>query len=325
MTLISIIGCGTHAQHHAKHCGDSACVVGVWDPDPKAAESISCVCKFRTIEDLLADIDTEAVMICSPDEFHLEQIEMALAAGKHVFCEKPLLVPGQSIERLEVAFNLAKEKGLALTSCHPRRYDRPFWWLDPMVSPRSGNPTFLKRFGKVVGFDFDFSYHKPSNEWKNTRSLLLDHLNHEVDLMNSLFGIQGFDAWRLHDGFDQYEVVGKRDDGIAFHFRGTRRLDAHIYPEWCRVRFERGEVALDMMMGVAHITDHERKTVEMIGDLAIDYDGRLSKVMKDFAVHQIEDGQEGYLSRAEMLMNTEAGIVLSDQKNVGVQRINIRI
>ena len=259
-------------------------------------------------------------MICSPDEYHLEQIEMALAAGKHVFCEKPLLVPGQPIERLEAAFNLAKTKKLVITSCHPRRFDRPFSWLMNNMSKSAGASSFLTRFGKVISFDFDFSYHAPSNVWKHARSLLLDHLNHEVDLMNALFGIQGFDAWRLQDGHDHYDVVGKRDDGITFHFQGTRRLQAHIYPEWCSVRFERGVVALDMMLGVAHISDHANKRTEMVGDLAIDYEGRLHQVMDNFTDVQIECRQRGYLSRSEMLMNTEAGIVLAASE--GVQRID---
>lgn len=321
MTIgIGIIGCGTHAQHHAKHYGKYFTTVGVWDPSAEAISKVSGK-KFSTLEALLAENKIEAVMIGSPDEFHLDQIEMSLQAGKHVFCEKPLLVPGQDILRLEEAFDFAFANNLVLTSCHPRRYDRPIQWLENKVFSRTDNNSFPLRFGKVVNFSFDFSYHEPSNDWKHTRSLLLDHLNHEVDLMNHLFGIQGFNAWKLADGFDHYDVVGKRDDGITFHFQGTRRLKGHIYPEWCRVRFERGEVVLDMMMGLAYVSDHDKKTIETIPNLAIDYEGRLEKVMHNF-YETINSDSVNYLSNAEMLMNTEAGIIL---QNEGIQRINIRI
>lgn len=319
---LGLIGCGTHARHHAANCGSMASVIAIWDPDPDAMNKLPGVTQHDSLESLLENEWCSAVLICSPDEYHLEQIEMALRAGKHVFCEKPLMVPGQEIERLEAAFALARSKKLVLTSCHPRRYDRPIWWLHDKVSLRSENPVFIERFGRVVSFDFDFSYHKPSNRWKHDRSLLLDHLNHEVDLMNCLFDIQGFDAWKLHDAFDRYEVVGRRDDGIAFHFSGTRRLEEHTYPEWCRVRFERGEVELDMMQGIARIIDHDNKSVETVPDLSISYDDRLRRVMTDFADCQITWGQTGYLSEAEMLMNTEAGIVLA--ANEGIQRINVR-
>jgi predicted dehydrogenase len=320
MTPIGIIGCGGHAMHHAEHFGSYFFPYGVWDPSDEAMVKSGFSRKFKQLEDLLADKEIVAVMICSPDDAHLEQIEVSLNAGKHVFCEKPLLVPGQDIQDLEKMFDLAQANKLILTSCHPRRYDRPIWWLHPHVSRRSSHREFIARFGQVLSFHFDFSYHAPSNEWKHTRSLLLDHINHEVDLMNCLFGIQGFNAWKINDNFDRYDVVGERDDGISFHFQGTRRLKERNYPEWCRVRFERGEVVLDMMMGVAYINDHEKKTIETISGLGIDYDGRLQKVMRDFH-ESIYDSAWGYLSREEMLMNTEAGILL---QNEGIQRINIR-
>ena len=290
-------------------CGKSVVVCGIWDPNPDMMNEISVAHQFPSLEALLADKTITAVMICSPDEYHLTQIEMALAAGKHVFCEKPLLVPGQSMEQLEAAFDLAKEKGLVVTSCHPRRYDPPFWWLRNEVSPRRDKPGFQTQFGKVTNFNFSFSYHKPSNAWKHDRSLLLDHLNHEVDLMNYFFGIQGFEAWKLYDSFDHYEVRGVRDDGIQFHFRGTRHLEERIYPEWCSVTFDRGKVELDMMVGRAYVSDYDNRTLETVKGLAIDYDGRLHRVMNDFAGCQIQLGQTGYLSRSEMLMNTECGIV----------------
>lgn len=318
MVQIGIIGCGTHAQHHAKHRGQMATIAAAWDPDPEAARMVGAPFKCKTLEDLLACEEVQAVMICSPDQHHLDQIEMSLQAGKHVFCEKPLLIPGQPIERLEAAFDLAASKKLVISSCHPRRFDRPIGWLAGKLS--SGE--LFNRFGRVVSFDFDFSYHTPSNAWKHARSLLLDHINHEVDLMNALFGIQSFDAWKLADGHDHYDAVGKRDDGITFHFKGTRRLNEHFYHEWCRVRFERGEVEIDMMNGWARTSDHGQKIVETTSGLSIDYDGRLAKVMDNFTDVQIGWGQTGYLSRSEMLMNTEAGIVLA--ANEGVQRINVR-
>lgn len=318
MINIGIIGCGTHAQHHARHCGQFAQIVAAWDPDFKVTFKVGAFFQHGSLEALLENEEVEAVMICSPDKHHLAQIELALAAGKHVFCEKPLLVPGQPIKHLEAAFDWAARKKLVISSCHPRRFDRPFDWLGGKL--RSGE--FLDRFGKAVSFDFDFSYHTPSNEWKHSRSLLLDHINHEVDLMNALFEIQGFEAWKLCDGHDHYDVVGKRDDGITFHFKGTRRLNERFYHEWCRVRFERGEVEVDMMKGWARISDHDQKIIEETIGLSIDYDGRLAKVMDNFADVQIGQRQTGYLSRSEMLMNTEAGIVLAASE--GVQRIDIR-
>ena len=45
---------------------------------------------YLRLADLLAAETVDAVAICSPPEHHLEGLELALAAGCHVFCEKPL-------------------------------------------------------------------------------------------------------------------------------------------------------------------------------------------------------------------------------------------
>ena len=41
-------------------------------------------------EDLLSNDDVDAVVLATPHSKHREQIEAAAAAGKHVFCEKPI-------------------------------------------------------------------------------------------------------------------------------------------------------------------------------------------------------------------------------------------
>ncbi|MES1243422.1 MAG: Gfo/Idh/MocA family oxidoreductase [Acidobacteriota bacterium] len=45
---------------------------------------------YLRLADLLAAEEVDAVVVCSPPEHHLEALELALAAGCHAFCEKPL-------------------------------------------------------------------------------------------------------------------------------------------------------------------------------------------------------------------------------------------
>lgn len=44
----------------------------------------------NNFEDLLSDPEIDVIDICTPPYMHLEMIEKALKAGKHVICEKPL-------------------------------------------------------------------------------------------------------------------------------------------------------------------------------------------------------------------------------------------
>ena len=49
--------------------------------------------------DALADPEVEAVVLATPHALHVAQIEAAVAAGKHVFCEKPLAMDKAGAEK----------------------------------------------------------------------------------------------------------------------------------------------------------------------------------------------------------------------------------
>ena len=63
-------------------------------------------------EALLADDEVEAVYIPLPNGLHVEWTLAALAAGKHVLCEKPLSPRAEEVER---CFDAAEEAGLVLS------------------------------------------------------------------------------------------------------------------------------------------------------------------------------------------------------------------
>src|SRR5439155_20741429 len=55
-----------------------------------AAKALDIPKAYHSYEDLLADQDVGVVHVASPNRLHAEQCRLALAAGKHVVCEKPL-------------------------------------------------------------------------------------------------------------------------------------------------------------------------------------------------------------------------------------------
>ena len=60
--------------------------------------------QFATIDELLASPDVDIIYIASPPFLHYPQSLMALAAGKHVVCEKPLAIdPAHGRELVEKA------------------------------------------------------------------------------------------------------------------------------------------------------------------------------------------------------------------------------
>ncbi|HZO88606.1 MAG TPA: Gfo/Idh/MocA family oxidoreductase [Chthonomonadaceae bacterium] len=79
-------------------------VIAIWDVDEEKgrtrAQQLGVPVFCRTLEELLAREDIQAVSICTPDHLHGEHAHAALRAGKHVLCEKPMCTTRKDAARL---------------------------------------------------------------------------------------------------------------------------------------------------------------------------------------------------------------------------------
>ncbi|WP_020471928.1 Gfo/Idh/MocA family protein [Zavarzinella formosa] len=85
-------------------------ILGVLGSTPEksraAREAMNLPKAYSTYEEVLADPNVAVVHLTSPNRHHYEQCKQAIAAGKHVVCEKPLAmtsVETASLVRLAVA------------------------------------------------------------------------------------------------------------------------------------------------------------------------------------------------------------------------------
>jgi len=266
-------------------------------------------------EEVVGASDIGAVFIMTPDRLHTPQLVAAVAAGKHVFCDKPLADNAADYHRLDSALEEAADIGLVVTSCHPRRFDRPFVRAKELL----GDMALLSEtfgvdgaldLGRVTGFDFTFRYHEPTKEGLH-ESLMFDHLNHEVDLANYFFGMSGLQkVVKLYDSATRYGVSGIRNDGIELSFRGNRGLKSHIYQEDMRINFERGALAMDAHHGTAALDYEDKPTMQhSSAEYKTDYDERFLKTNEHF-LRAIRGEEAVYLTADELRMNTLAAITL---------------
>jgi len=92
---VGIAGAGFIGAVHARSSRlAGARIVGVSASSPSRSEEAARVLgaerAFATSEELVESPDVDVVHICTPNHLHLPLAEAALAAGKHVVCEKPL-------------------------------------------------------------------------------------------------------------------------------------------------------------------------------------------------------------------------------------------
>jgi xylose dehydrogenase (NAD/NADP) len=98
-------------------------VVGVASRDASRAEAYasehSIPRSYGSYDELLADGDVDGVYISLPNGLHHEWTMRAIAAGKHVLCEKPY---SRSPEEVEEAFGAAEQRGLVLMEAFMYRH-----------------------------------------------------------------------------------------------------------------------------------------------------------------------------------------------------------
>lgn len=309
---LGFMGCGGHSARHAdviRKMPDSYKIVGALDIQQNTAE------KFLGIHDesALATTDVsrflaiegmDAVLIGTPHKYHLELCESALMAGKHILCEKPLW-EGPHREDCERIIREATNRGLVFSSCHLRRYEKEYVYIKEHLE------EYLKRFGGAVEVRFQFFYHEPSTGWKIDDSLLLDHMNHEIDLVHFLFGYSPAAFWRISHGFDEYRVAGKTESGLGIWFSGYRKLKSRTFKNELEIVFETGRVRIEVVLNSATgMVSSAVSTLSFEDDSrtitrfrAHSYDDALVGVMKNFAA-AIRGEEICYLTVQDLVVNT---------------------
>ncbi|MCR9201594.1 MAG: Gfo/Idh/MocA family oxidoreductase [Planctomycetaceae bacterium] len=110
----AVVGTGFIGPVHVealRRCGVT--VRGILGSSPEkstqAASALGLSVGYESIEQLLSDVEVDVVHITSPNRHHFEQTKLALAAGKHVLCEKPLAMTSDESRTL---VQLAEQSGL---------------------------------------------------------------------------------------------------------------------------------------------------------------------------------------------------------------------
>lgn len=223
---LGVIGCGVMARDLARRCVrlGRVRIAAVYDSDPDIAASAGVELVAEPVFDvgeLCNRIDIDAVIIASPPGAHLEAVLAAAAAGKAVFCEKPLGISVAECDRMIAA---CRNAGVPLFVGHVLR-------LFPLFrhSIRLCRDSVI---GKVRGVaitrtGYSTEFH---SGWRSGRAmaggLLYEVHVHEFDYMRALLGRPTRVTARLDDAYRKMEYEDTAYVMVEFEGGGTGLLHA---------------------------------------------------------------------------------------------------
>ncbi len=145
---IGILGCGPISQFahlESVQKGRNVTLSAVCDRDEGLARRFGAFYDAERIytdyDAMLADPAVEAVVIATSDAFHVPASKRALAAGKHVFCEKPI---GLTVEDVEDLASDIASSGKVLQIGHMLRFDPGIQAAHDFVRREMGQIMALK-------------------------------------------------------------------------------------------------------------------------------------------------------------------------------------
>ena len=199
---IGFLGTGFIATYHSKSLkrgGANIVRAGAYDTNADRAQAF-CLASGHTMcaseDEVIASAD--AVYVCTWTSEHRRLVEKVIAAGKAVFCEKPLSPTLAEAEQLVSEVNASgviNQVGLVL------RHAPSYLWARELISdPKAG------RVMNVVFRDDQFipiqSYY--ASDWRKDvdragAGTLLEHSIHDVDMLHFLIGDITNTSMRSHN------------------------------------------------------------------------------------------------------------------------------
>ena len=183
MISVGLLGCGRIGQVHALSLAkmDTARLTAVADAVPAAATSVAQTygAEVRDADAIIAASDIDAVIIATPTNLHFDQIHAIAAAGKAIFCEKPIDLSSERAATCQAAVDAA---GVPFFTAFNRRFDPQFAHLQARLADGAIGNTEI-----VVITSRDPSP-PPISYIEQSGGLFRDMMIHDFDMARFLLG-----------------------------------------------------------------------------------------------------------------------------------------
>lgn len=189
MKNVAIFGAGRIGRIHASNLSALSGVQLRYVCDPVAASAQALASQLgasvASVEAVFADPAIDAVVIASSTNTHSDLLNRAAAAGKHIFCEKPIDL---SLARVRACVDAVQNAGVACMIGFQRRFDPTFNAARTrMDRGEIGNPEMLIVTSRDPGAP-------PVEYIKASGGIFRDMLIHDFDIFRWILCADGDSA-----------------------------------------------------------------------------------------------------------------------------------
>ena len=251
---LGVIGCGGFGwfalQQFAQTPGvQLAAIAGTHRPAADLAVRRFGIPNLGEVERLVGDPQIDVIYIATPPFLHHSQAMLALRAGKHVVCEKPLAL---NLAQADEMLALARAKDRLLVTNLMQRYNPVFQQVRELVAS--------KVLGEVLHGYFE--------NYASDEDLAPDHWFWDREKSGGIFIEHGVHFFDLFAGWlGEGEVVAAQTSRRP-HPEGTRQLEDEVQ---CTVRYA-GGVQVNFYHGFTQPGRLDRQEMRILferGDLTL--------------------------------------------------------
>src|SRR3954463_6058355 len=222
---VGLIGAGRIGASHATLLArrvSGARMTAIADPRPGVAERLADPLGCRavdTAEGLFEDADIEAVVVAASSQVHADLVAAAADAGKAVFCEKPM---GMDLDEIDRGIEAAERAGVPLQVGFNRRFAADFAAAHQLVVEGGvGTPQLMRS----VTRDPELADPGAVPPW----TIFTQTLIHDFDTL----------LW-LNPGAEPVSVYATADALVAPSYKGAGLLDTAVVT----ITFDNGAIAV---------------------------------------------------------------------------------
>jgi UDP-N-acetyl-2-amino-2-deoxyglucuronate dehydrogenase len=252
---IAAIGAGLGSAPHFHSLRDLAAEAELVHVYGRSAEKLAAVKlpdgarKTTRLEDILEDASLEAVLVLTPPNTHLDMVQRAARAGKHVLVEKPLEI---DLDRANALVEACEQAGVMLAVMLQHRLREAAVALRALI--RSGELGQLVSATAAVRWWRPQSYYDEPGRGTLARDgggVLITQAIHTLDLLLDLIGmparvtgIAGTSAVHRMEGEDTAAALLHYAGGAVAVVQATTAAYPG-FPERIELNFTRGTATLE--------------------------------------------------------------------------------